>query len=522
MNSTQSDDRSPPSSAARRSHRVAIVGAGISGLAAAHRLRELDPRVEVAVFEAGSRAGGAIATVANDGFLAELGPDNFISQPATAIELCSRLGLAEQLIAVEPSARSAYVVSRGKLVRLPEGFALMAPRRVSSFLASPLLSWPGKLRVLAEPLVPTRTDDADESLADFARRRLGREAFERIVQPLVAGIYTADPEKLSMRAALRRFFDFERRDGGLLRSLSRETQAIVPGGDHAASPGQQSGPRYNLFVTPRDGMQVLITALLERLPADALRFNSPVTSVSPLAQTDNADATATGWRVTWRRATDPQELVENFDELMLALPAPRCAELVANFATDLSAELRNIDYAGAAVIVAGYERSQVSHPLDASGFVVPAIERHPILACSFSSSKYAGRAATGKVLLRVFVGGACDPQAGELPDTELHTIVAAQLGELIGLRGTPCFWHVARWPASMPQYYVGHCDRVARIESLAERWPSLTLAGNAYHGVGIPACIASGEAAAERVLKRRAPCSERGRDVNVDVIGQVS
>ena len=519
MNTIQPDDRTSTSVATRRSRRVAIAGAGISGLAAAHRLRELDSSVEVAVFEASSRPGGVIDSVAADGFLAELGPDNFITQPATATELCSRLGLAEQLIAVEPSARSAYVVSRGKLVRLPEGFALMAPRRVSSFLASPLLSWPAKLRVLAEPLVPPRTDDADESLADFARRRLGREAFERLVQPLVAGIYSADPEKLSMRAALPRFYDFERRDGGLLRGLSREAKAMATGDDHRASPSGQSGPRYNLFVAPRDGLQSIVAALVNCLPPGALRLNSPVTAVTPAGQADDADAAH--WRLTWRNATDPQEQAGTFDDLILALPAPRCAELVANFAPDLAAELRQIDYAGAAVIVAGYERSQVAHPLDASGFVVPTIENRPILACSFSSSKYAGRAAADQVLLRVFVGGACDPQACELPDAELRRIVAAQLGELIGLRGDPCFWQVARWPASMPQYHVGHCDRVARIESLAQRWPSLTLAGNAYHGVGIPACVASGEAAALRVHKRRATCEQHAGDATADVIDRV-
>ncbi|MGD9644758.1 MAG: protoporphyrinogen oxidase [Pirellulales bacterium] len=509
MNDSDSADRDSPRNATRR-RRVAVVGAGISGLAAAHRLRELDPSVDVVLFEGRPRAGGVIETLSADGFLAELGPDNFITSPATATDLCGRLGLSEQLITVEAAAHSAYVVSRGRLVKLPAGFALMAPRRVSTFLASPLLSWPAKLRVLAEPFVPPRTDDGDESLADFVRRRLGREAFERLVQPLVAGIYTADPEKLSMRAALRRFYDFERRDGGLLRGLARETQSVGLAKDPDGLAAKQRGPRYNLFVSLRDGLQSLVAALVSSLPEGALRLDTPVTSISPDLN-GNLSQAATGarWRINWRCGTEPHEQSATFDDLLLALPAPHCAGLLENFAPELAGELRQIEYAGAAIILAGYRREQISHPLDASGFVVPAIEGRRILACSFASSKYRGRAPVGETLLRVFIGGACDPAALELPDAELRAIVAAELGELIGLTGEPCFWHVARWPASMPQYHVCHCDRAARIATLAAEWPGLALAGNAYQGVGIPACIASGEGAAEHLLTCHRATDER-------------
>ena len=490
---------------AGRPRRVAIVGAGISGLAAAHRLCELDDSVGVTLLEASARAGGVIHTLSADGFLAETGPDNFITNPATATDLCTRLGLADELIPVEATARTAFVVSRGRLVRIPEGFALMAPRRAAPLLASPLLSWPGKLRVLAEPLVPARTDDADESLGDFARRRLGREAFERLVQPLVAGIYTADPEKLSMRAALRRFYDFERRDGSLLRGLSREAQAGGSEVKPSASAQSSSGARYNLFVTLRGGLQTLVAALVDRLPSGALRLSSPVTSIAPVADTGamtNSAVPAAGprWRLTWRAADTDLEHDETFDGLILAAPAPRCGELLAPLAPALADELRQIEYAGSAVVLTGYRREQIAHAMDASGFVVPAIEGRRILACSFASAKYRHRAPEGHVLLRVFVGGASDPSAVELPDAQLRTIVTNELGELIGLRGEPDFWHVARWPRSMPQYHLGHCERVAEIEALAAELPRLALAGNAYHGVGIPACIASGEAAAERLL----------------------
>ena len=488
-----------------RPRRVAIVGAGITGLAAAHRLRELDESAEITVLEASTRAGGVIHTLRADGFLAETGPDNFITNPQMATNLCTRLGLADELIPVEAGARTAYVVSRGKLERIPAGFALMAPRRAAPLLASPLLSWPGKLRVLAEPLVPPRTDDADESLGDFARRRLGREAFERLVQPLVAGIYTADPEKLSMRAALRRFYDFERRDGSLLRGLSREARASGSAAKPSAAAQSSSGARYNLFVTLRGGLETLVEKLVNRLPAGTLRLASLVTSIDRATDADvmsSATSTAAGpqWRLTWRATDTHLEHRETFDDLVLALPAPRCGELFAPMAPVLADELRNIEYAGSAVVLAGYRREQIAHALDASGFVVPAIEGRRILACSFSSAKYRNRAPQGHVLLRVFVGGASDPSAVELPDAELRKIVTNELGELIGLRGEPAYWHVARWRRSMPQYHLGHCERVARIEALAAELPRLALAGNAFGGVGIPACIASGEAAAERLF----------------------
>lgn len=488
-----------------RPRRVAIVGAGITGLAAAHRLRELDGSVEVTLFEGSSRAGGVMQTLSVDGYLAETGPDNFITNPATATDLCTRLGLARELISVEAGARTAYVVSRGKLERIPEGFALMAPRRAAPLLASPLLSWSGKLRLLAEPLVPPRTDDADESLGDFVRRRLGREAFERLVQPLVAGIYTADPEKLSMRAALRRFYDFERRDGSLLRGLSRESRAADAQAKPGASAQDSSGARYSLFVSLRGGLQTLVASLVDRLPAGTLRLSSQVTSATAYAGSDALTGSAVSaadarWRVTWREAHTSRDHSESFDGLVLALPAQRCGELIAPLAPILADELRKIEYAGSAVVLAGYRREQIAQVLDASGFVVPAIEGRRILACSFASAKYAGRAPAGHVLLRVFVGGASDPAAVELSETELRAIVTKELGELIGLRGEPDFWHVARWPRSMPQYHLGHCERVARIEALAAELPGLELAGNAFGGVGIPACIASGEAAAERLL----------------------
>lgn len=456
--------------------RVAVVGGGIAGLAAAHRLREIAPSLEVALLEAGHRLGGALQTEHQDGYLLELGADNFITNVPWGVDLCRRLGIAEQLLPTRTSQRRAMVVHRRQLVPVPAGFHLLAPSRMLPIVQTPLLSWPGKLRLLAEWLVPRRRETADESLASFARRRLGREAFERLVQPLVAGIYTADAEKLSMQAALPRFLEMERRHGGLIRAARRQDQ-----GDGADS----SGARYGLFVTPRGGMASLVDALAARLPAGTVRLNTPVREIKPAGDG--------GWHVSIGGGA------ERFQSVVVAAPAPVAAGLIGGFDADLAANLREIPYAGSAIVLVGYRREQIAHPLESFGFVVPAIERRGILAGSFSSVKFEGRAPEGRVLIRVFLGGADRPDQLELADDALRRIAIDELAELLGARGEPELTRVVRWPASMPQYYVGHVQLVERIEGLAARYATLALAGNAYHGVGVPNCIHSGEQAAERV-----------------------
>lgn len=456
--------------------RVAVVGGGIAGLAAAHLLREIAPSLEVALFEAGHRLGGALQTEHQDGYLLELGADNFITNVPWGVELCRRLGIAEQLLPTRPSQRRAMVIHRRRLVPVPAGFHLLAPSRIMPIVQTPLLSWPGKLRLLAEWLIPRRRDTADESLASFARRRLGREAFERLVQPLVAGIYTADAEKLSMQAALPRFLEMERRHGGLIRAARRQDQS-----DGADS----SGARYGLFVAPRGGMASLVDALAARLPPGTVRLNTPVCEIKPAGDG--------GWHVSIGGGA------ERFQSVVVATPAHAAAGLIGGFDADLAASLREIPYAGSAIVLVGYRREQIAHPLESFGFVVPAIERRGILAGSFSSVKFEGRAPEGRVLVRVFLGGADRPDQLELADDALRRIAIDELAELLGTRGEPELTRVVRWPASMPQYYLGHVQLVERIESLAARYATLALAGNAYHGVGVPNCIHSGEQAAERI-----------------------
>ena len=460
--------------------RIAVIGGGISGLAAAHRLLELDNQIQVRLFEASDRLGGVLHTERQAAFLLEHSADSFITTSPWALDLCRRIGFADELLPTDATRRKAYVVHRGRLEHVPEGFLLLAPRRIGPLLRTPILSLGGKLRLLAECLVPRRRETDDESLAAFARRRLGREAYDRLVQPLVGGIYTADAEKLSIQAALPRFVDMERQYGSLMRGTRAAKQSS--NGDALAA-----GARYGSFVAPRDGLSSLVERLAAQLSAGVVALNSPVAA---LQRRDDA------WEVSVAGAG-----AELFTAVIVAAPAPAAARLLQSVDADLAAELDRIPYAGCAIALVGYRRDQIAHPLDGFGVVVPEIESRRILAASFSSLKFPGRAPDDSVLIRVFIGGARHPKMVDLPDDALRQIVVEELTSLLGVRGEPTLFQVCRWHNAMPQYHLGHGALVQRIEERMANLSGLELAGNAYHGVGIPDCIHSGEQAAERIVQ---------------------
>ncbi len=498
----------PTSNSPTVAPRIAIIGGGISGLAAAHRLTELLPHAELALFESAGRLGGILDTVHRDGFLVERSADSFQTKVPYAVDLCRRLGIADQLLPTDDARRRALVVRDGSLLAVPEGFYLMSPRRLGPLLKSPLLSWPGKLRLLMEPFVPrgrSTADGTDESVASFATRRLGRETFERLVQPLVAGIYTGDAAKLSMAATLPEFVAYERSQSSLLRAtLARQrtghfsdqsscenSNPIETDPESAAS-----GARYNLFAAPRNGIATLVNALAERLPPNSIHLNAQVTQITPTPDHH--------WQLNLssRRSS---LAAHGFSALILATPTHAAAHLLRSTARDLAAALSEIEYASCTVVSLACRRAQIGHALDSFGFVVPRIESRRIIAASFASRKFPGRSPADSVLIRVFVGGALQPELADLPDADVEELVRRELADLLDLRGDPLWSDIARWPRSMPQYHVGHSVRIARIEQLTARHPTLALAGNAYHGVGIPQCIHSGEQAAERVAATLSP-----------------
>jgi oxygen-dependent protoporphyrinogen oxidase len=462
--------------------RVAVVGGGISGLAAAHRVHELVPDAEVLLFEAAPRLGGVLETVRQDGYLIERGADNFITNPTWGIELCRRVGLGDQLLQTNHQHRHAFVVCRGRLHRIPEGFVIMAPSRIWPVVTTPILSPWGKLRMACEYFVAQRREEGDESLASFVTRRFGRETYDRLVQPLIGGIYTGDPEKLSVRSTMPRFQDMERDHGSLIRAVWKQA------GKQRSQMQGGSGARYSMFMTLRDGISSLIDTLAARLPKTAVRTSTPVSRL--------ARDPAGGWLVTIAGAA-PETL--RCDAVILAPKATAAARLMAEVHPQLAEHLAAIPHASCSVVCLGYRREQIAHAMDGFGFVVPRVENRRVLSGSFSSVKYPGRAPEGSALVRAFIGGELQPELAALPDDELVAIAREELGQLLGISGQPNLVLISRYDQGMPQYYVGHGERMQQVESALQELPGLYFTGNAFGGVGIPFCIYKSEKVAERV-----------------------
>jgi oxygen-dependent protoporphyrinogen oxidase len=463
--------------------KLAVVGGGVAGLAAAHRAvelaRERGVSLELALFEAGDRIGGTIQTERHEGFLVEGGPDSFLSEKPWALALCQRLGLEDRLIRTDDRFRRTYVAFGGRLHPLPDGFQLLAPTRLGPLIRSELFSWAGKLRMAMDLVLP-RGGDPDESLGGFVSRRLGKEALERVAQPLVAGIYTADPDVLSLAATMPRFLEVERKERSLILGLWRASRRAP-----AAARGV-SGARWSLFVTFADGMEELIRALASRLPSDAVHLKERVTSVTREGE---------GWRLGMADGSAAAA-----DAVIVATEAYQAGRMLRYTDPALSHLLDDIPYASSATVTLGWRRADIPHPLDGFGFVVPQVERRPIIACTFSSVKYAGRAPDGFALLRVFLGGALNPSALEGDDETLTRVARAELRELLGIQAPPLMSRVSRYPKAMPQYHVGHLARIEAIEGCLRAHPRLALAGGAYRGVGIADCVRSGEEAAAQLL----------------------
>lgn len=480
--------------------RIAVVGAGISGLASAWFLRSQNhtPTTEIHLFEASNRIGGVIDTLelplntnhsnsdllVSSDLLVECGADNFATLLPDALNLVREMGLESQFITPQKDFRIAQVVRKGKLIPIPNGFSLMQPTRMGAILATPILSPLGKLRVLRESIIPRKINDEDESVESFAVRRLGRECFERLVEPIVGGIFTAKADQLSMQAAMPQFLRMEKEHGSLIRaafakkpSANRETR----------SAREASGARYDQFIAPKRGMRWWLSELAAPFqnPANPnlqLHLNQPIKSLQR-----NDDGT---WQVNQ----------STFDKVCLALPSYATAQLLTTIAPNLAAELASIEYASSAIAVLAVRKDEIRPEALCFGSIAPSIEKRNCLAISLSSEKYAGRCPQDTVLMRVFMGGSLRPDLLELSDDQLIDIARKEIRELFGPHSEPSFRHVVRWNRAMPQYAVGHLQKVQRIRSLEAQLPGLAITGNAYDGVGIPQCIRGAKQAAQRLL----------------------
>lgn len=476
----------------QKPRRVAVIGGGISGLAAAHHLIERSTqsennKPEILLLEASSRLGGVIRTERRDGFLLEAGPDSFISEKPQAVELAKRIGLTSRLIETNEAHRRSFIVRKGRLHAVPEGFQLLAPSRFWPFATTSIFSLTGKARMALDLVLPRRVavnGDDEESLAQFVRRRLGREALERMAQPMVGGIYTADPESLSLRATMPRFLEMEREHRSLIRAMWKQRRKVL-----ASESKATSGARYSLFLSFDEGMKTLVDGIVARLSDVSIRLNTKVESLA-------FDDATKQWKID--TGTEGTILA---DAVCLALPAYASARLLREADAQLSDELEAIPYASTATINLAYKRADIPHALDGFGFIVPFIERRSILACTFSSIKFAGRAPVGHALLRAFVGGALQPEMFALDENAMIEAARCDLQQLLGIKQEPRFAHVLKWPHSMAQYHLGHTERVGRIRQRLSAHTTLKLAGNAFDGAGIPDCIRSGETAANEILE---------------------
>lgn len=463
--------------------KIIVIGGGISGLAAAHRLCELSrdqgKQLDIILLEASDRLGGVFGTEQVGSYTIETGADSFITNKPWGANLVDRLGKRDEMIAPDPKFQRSLILHRGRTVQTPVGFNLLAPGKIWPMVKTPLLSLSGKTRVAAECFIGKTNSNEDESLGAFVRRRFGQEMLDRIVQPMVGGIYTSDPETLSLRATLPRFVELEQKHGSLIRGLRANAKK-------EASSSAASGARYSLFTTPEKGMSSLFEWIQQAIAGSvSIRLGVSATAVS--------QGTA-GYEVQ----TSQGETI-NAAGVVLALPAYRAANVIGDLNPQLVTLLNQIDYASSAIVVSGHNLADVGHPLDAFGLVIPHIERRRILAVSFLSRKFPGRAPEGKAILRTFVGGAMQPEEIALKDEEIIENVLSELNSILKVRGEPNFVKLVRYRNAMPQYTVGHLSRVQSIRDCEQKLRGFSLAGNGFEGVGVPDCIHSGEKAAESV-----------------------
>jgi protoporphyrinogen/coproporphyrinogen III oxidase len=450
---------------------VAIIGGGIAGLTAAYRLAQAG--VDFQLVESGPQWGGLIRTEHVDGYVLDAGPDTLLGHRPEAVALCHELGIGGRLVPASRTPHPTFVVHRGRLHALPEGMALGVPARIAPLARTTLFSWPGKVRMALEVAAPRRRDGADESIASFFRRRLGREALERLGDPLLAGIHAGDAERLSLRSTFPTLLEMEAKHGSLIRAM------------WAAS--RQAEPRRNVFFTLPSGLHELVGCLVSRLPRGSSRNGVMVHTVHRDSETFHLDVSG-GGQITSRA-------------LILATPLWETARLLALAAPAASLSIESMHFASSVTVFLGYRRADVEHPLDGHGLVIPRGEGLQTRACTFSSSKYPGRAPDGHVLIKGYLGGLRGPEAMRLDDAGVAEEFEREMRPLLGLRGRPRLTRVYRWPGASPQMEVGHDLRRQALEEALATTPQLRVIGAGLRGSGVPNSIADGtRAAAETVV----------------------
>jgi protoporphyrinogen/coproporphyrinogen III oxidase len=462
-------------------NRIVILGGGIAGLSAAYYATKKDATAQITLLESSDRWGGKITTdraAFDDGtFIIEGGPDTFLATKPYATALCKELGLSDRLHGTNPNQKNTYVLHHNKLESLPDGLAMMIPTNVQAMLKTHLVSWFGKARMGLDFIQPAKAVNGDESLGTFVSRRLGREAYENLIEPLMSGIYAGDGDALSLASTFPYLRDLELKYGSLARGALQMRQQ---------SSGKAVQGSRSAFLTPTTGLAEIVEALVKHLQANEvkLRLN---TAVSQIMKID-------------KRYIVKLEDDSSFesDSVILATPAYASGTLLASLNPTLAIDLQSIPYASTATISLAYRQSDLPRPLDGYGYIIPRREGRRALACTWTSTKFPHRAPEGYALIRVFVG-----RAGEnIPwnENDLLALAREELNLTLGITAEPILSRVFLWDKAMPQYNLGHPEILKKIDAALEQYPGLALAGNGYRGIGIPDCIHSGELAVDKIL----------------------
>ncbi|MBM2838368.1 MAG: oxygen-dependent protoporphyrinogen oxidase [Deltaproteobacteria bacterium] len=463
--------------------RVVIIGGGISGLSTALYLKEqaasAGHEIDCLLIEKGSRLGGNILTEKVDGFLIEGGPDCFLSEKPWAAQLCRHLGLGDQIMPTTEENKGTFVLSKGRLHEMPDGLILMVPTKIMPLITTSLFSWLGKLRMGFEIFIPPRHSKEDETLGSFVRRRLGNEALDKIAEPLVAGVHAGDPETMSMRASFPKFMEMEDEHGSLVKGMlarmkkAKEVQRA------------SSGPRPTMFMTLKGGLSEMINAIVSRLGSSSIKLNTSVSRVEEKGGKYFLTMEAGG--------------AIEADSVIFSTPAYISSWLLVELDNPLSEKLQTIPYVSTATVTLAFNASEVKLP-KSFGFVIPRVEERKIMAATFTSRKFAGRCSDEYVMIRCFVGGSKNEYLVALDDKEMVDMVRGELKDIIGLNAEPVLSRVYRWRKAMPQYTIGHLERVRWISERVHQHPGLYLTGSAYNGIGISDSIREGEITAKKCL----------------------
>lgn len=459
---------------------ILIAGGGISGLSAALELQ--DRGATVTLVEAGSRFGGPLHTEQIDDYQVDTGPDSFLSSKPDGIALIERLGLQDRVINTRPDGGGTFILRKGRLVPLPEGITLLVPTQFRAVATTPLLTPLGKLRLLLDYVLPARTSGPEESVGDFVKRRMGRQAFEQLAEPLLSGIYAGDAAKLSLQSTFPRLLDVEQQYGGIIKGAIAQRKAAK---QRSTSP---TAPRYSPFVSLEGGLGELIDRLVAELEPSDIRLDTALTSMEPAAE---------GYLAT---LSDGTSLTVN--GVILATPAAASADLIEQLIPPLATTLREIPYVSSATVSMAFRQSDVEGKQGGRGFVIPRVEGRKLTAMTWSSNKFAGRVPDGIALLRGFVGRAGQEETAFLPEEELIRLVRSELATITGITAEPVMAKSFRWHRTLPQYNIGHKDRLERIERTLSSHPRLAVTGSAYRGVGIPDCIGNARREATALLER--------------------